>query len=431
METAKPQITIAEDRVKSFCRQAQKDAANDSATGNNNGWKHSLQNIAKEVAEQMGVCFDTFKRMCDDAARKTREAEREIKARLVPGFVDAVEVEANKRMAQASPILTEVGKSANLMGEYNKRFPNIAGGKPPEHQPNKALTFGFVVFLIAVESFANSRLFAEADDYGLLGGALLAVLVSCINVIPVLFLGVVATWSRGHIGVPSWLWGVICVFALLYAIGVNIVIWVLRNNKIIEANGIVDQTQSIALFIIGMVIAGVAFYKGWGIPDLYAKFRECQDRLEKDKTRYTNAILGPVSGVREKAASAEEVFIWEVNQLKKAVNDWHANSPLIAHDGRIKVGQIWQQYHSAYVPLYNGHPPNLPDINDPAIAKEMDIHIHDAWNTFAEAQRQEAEKQAGVADDLLPEFREVRDKLIGVEKRFVAVITAKINNATM
>lgn len=431
METPTPQINIPEEKIQSFCRQAQRDAGNDSAASNHDSWRHSLKNIAKAVAEQMGMCFDAFKKICEEAAKKASAAQLEIDARLVPGYVDTVVVEANRRMAEASPILGQVGKSASLMGEYNKRFPNVAGGNPPEHKANNALSFGLVIFLIAAESFANSRLFAEADDYGLLGGALLAVLVSCINVIPVLFLGIGVTKARGHIGAPSWLWGTICAFAFLYAIGVNIVIWVLRNNRIIEAGGIVDQTHSIALFIIGMVIAGIAFYKGWKIPDLYAKFRECQLRLEKDKARYTNVILGPVSSERERAASAEVAFIWEVDQLKKAVSNWHANSPLIAHDGRIKVGQIWQQYHSVYAPLYNGHPPILPDINDSAIAEDMDIRIHGAWDAFAESQRQKADEQAGVADGKLPEFRAVRDKLIGVEQRFVAVITAKINDATI
>lgn len=430
-ETTLHKIQIPPDQVAAFCRQARKDAGNDSAAGDYSGWKSSLQNIAQEVARQMGLCFNDFRDKCVDAAKKASEAEREIKARLVPDFVRAVEVDATKRMAEVSPILDEIGKTSRLIGEYHKRFPNLAGGAVPTHAPNKAFFVGFVIFLIAIESFANSRLFAEADDFGLVGGALLAVLVSCINVLPILFAGILATKSRGNIGFPPWVWRTICAVAFLYAVGVNAVIWVLRNNKIIEANGVVDQSQSVVLFVIGMVIAGISFYKGWGFADLYGKFRECQERMDANKKHYSREILSPISSARSTALSAQESFVWEIDQLKKTVDDWYLNSPLIARDGVAEVSRVWQKYHGDYAPLYQGQSPSLPNINDAEIAKEMDVHIHDAWDNYAEKRRQYAEKQTGVANDLLPAFGAVRQELVDLEKSFVSVITAKINNVTM
>ena len=379
----------------------------------------------------MGAHFDRFAGKCHDAAQKVSSANDIIQPQLSPGFVQSVQVKTNERMAAATSTLMQVEKTAHLMDKYNERFPALAGESPPAHNPNKAMFFGFVLILIAAESFANSRLFAEADDFGLVGGALLAVLVSLINVLPVLFAGILAVKSRGNIDFPSWVWRAICVFAVLYAIAVNIVIWVLRNNKIMEANGTVDQSQSIILFIVGMVIAGLAFHKGWGFPDLYAKFRECKKQLEINKNRYKSEILTPISDAKERGLAAQNELVKAVAQLQKSVNEWRLHSPLIAYEAVREVGHVWQKYHHVYAPLRQGRVQELPDINDPEIAQKMGVHIQDVWENFAARAQEDAKSMNTKAeDDTLPRLEAVRERLLSLEEEFVAVITAKINNAT-
>lgn len=427
-----PKIEIRPERVQEFRKKARMDARNDPAGSENcRGWHGALKQIAHDVAQQMGGVFEHFKEQCESARKRAGESQRNIKAQLAPEFVRALDADAKKRMGNASTnILVGLRKDADLMKQYRERFPNLEERVGEPHKPNKALFVGLAIVLIALESFANSRLFAEADDFGLVGGALLAVIVSCVNVVPMLIAGIFATKSRGDIDVPLWVWRAICAGALIWAVVINIGIVAIRNQKIAEAGGLADPSQSGLLFIIGIVIAGIAFYDGWKLPDLYAKVRECQERIEREKKHYSGYILDPIEQEINKLQSAKADLAGEVDQLKDAVGQWHDNSPLIALKGISEVKRVWQIYHDEYAPLHRDPDPVLPHISA-GNAEEWGVHIHEDWNAYAGAMEKNAEQKAGELGKLLEAITALINALITLKDNLVSVITAEINNACM
>lgn len=440
-------IEISPDRVNEYRARARKDARNDPAgAGSCNGWRGTLRQIANDVAKQMGGVFDNFRQKCDEAYQQASGSHRDIRDLLSPESVKALDADAQKRVGEAIDILGGLRKDAGLMKKFGERFPNLEQRiQAPPHNPNKVLFVGFAIFLIAVESLINAKLFAAGDDYGIFGGALTAVYVSCANVVPMLLLGIFATKARGNLDFPQWGWRAICGFALVLAVFVNIVILTIRRSKMIEAaeranaDGLLnigrdllaradDPSQSILLFVVGMVIAGLAFNKGWKFPDLYEKVRECQRRMDGEKRRYSSQILGPIEGEIEKLRSAKKNLYGEIDQLKEAVGQWRIVSPILALKGVSEVQRVWQIYHDEYAPLHRDPDPMLPDIGA-ANAKDWGVHIHDDWNTYAEAMGKNANDRSGVLESLLQEIGEMIQALLDLKTNLVAVITAELNNA--
>lgn len=428
--TTSPKIQISPEKVNEYRAKARRDAKNDPVGAENcQGWQGSLQQIANDVAQQMGDAFMHFKNKCDEARKKAGDSHNDINAKLAPGFVDALNAGANQRMGAATAnVLVGLKKDADLMHRYRERFPNLVAHEIEPHKANKWFFGGSAIILIAIESLANSRLFAEADDFGLVGGALLAILVSCVNVLPMLFAGVFATKSRGNIDMPLWVWRAICVGALIVAVAVNIGILAIRDYKIAAAGGVSDPSQSGLLFAIGIIIAGAAFYKGWKFPDLYAKIRECQERIERDKTRYFSQVLGPIEREIEGLQSAKATLQSEIAQLEAAAHEWHNDSPIIALNAVSEVKRVWQIYDGDYAPLHRDPDPVLPQITL-TNADKWGVHIHDSWNQYADRMSQFAEKKTGELNGLLQAIEELIKALIALKNNLVSVITADINNA--
>ncbi len=405
------------------------DAKTDPAGAENCGaWKGALRQIADDAAKQMGGEFDRFKNRCDSARHKAQELQHDIQAQLAPGFAKHLDVEAQKRMGEAETALAALRKDNDLINKFRERFPNMEERAEEPHEPSKAFFIGFAVILIAVESFANSRLFAEADDFGIVGGALLAVLVSCVNVLPMLLLGILATKARGNLDIPPWVWRALCFFGAAWSVFLNIGIVALRNHKIAAIGGEIDQSQSGLLFIVGMVIAGVSFWKGWGFADLYSKLRECKKRVAAGKRSYSEAILGPIDEEIQKAQTAPGRLRRELGELKNAIRQWHSDSPIIALAGMAEVRRVWQIYHDEYAPSHRAACPALPALSAEN-AKEWGVNIREEWDAYARQAWADANEEDGVFELLKEKIEELIHALLNLKQGLVTVINAEIAKA--
>ena len=422
-------IGLSPQQVEHYCKKAKQDAGNDPAGAEGcKAWDNSLQQIADEVAGQMNDKFLQFKDKCEQSLQKISDLRGEINQFGTPGYVANVAVSAQQASANAAgQILIGLKARVKRMTRFRERFPNLGNLGKAAHAPNKAFFVGFVIFLIAVESFANSRLFAEADDFGLVGGALLAVIVSCINVLPMILIGILATKARGSLNIPVLVWRGICLLAFVWAALINVAILVLRNNKIAEAGGSADTSHGAILFIVGIVIAGIAFWEGFRFADLYAKVRECQEEIDNDKKNYSEQILYPIEDAMNKAQATRNNIKKEMGQLNLNFTHWNANFPLIAIQGIVEVKRVWKKYHGVYAPLHMSPNPTLPDINTET-AEQWDVHIRQQWCNYAKNSEELAKGHDEWLDGKIQKIEDLRSELIDLRKKYVGIIIANIGN---
>lgn len=195
----------------------------------------------------------------------------------------------------------------------------------PAHDPgNRFLTIALLALAIAVESALNGVFFAEGSDLGLVGGVMLALGISVVNVVVLGFvLGLFpARWTHHRsllVRAPGW-------FLLLAGLGLLVVfnagiahfrdayerlgegvdllqVWAhLRDQPF----GLV-RIQSWLLFFLGLFFAGLGFWKGYGFDDPYPGYGRVARHWQETERSYHDTRqerLEEASGIRDEAKAA-------------------------------------------------------------------------------------------------------------------------------
>ncbi|MGI9229316.1 MAG: hypothetical protein ACR2P9_05600, partial [Gammaproteobacteria bacterium] len=239
-------IEITEEQQKQLLKKAKVDAGADPAgTEQCQSWRNTLATIVDMAMKQIEKKFDEFRDVCLKANEEIGRAHADVKALRAPAFIAGLEADANERMNSnnAQAALENIKDSTVLLNKYRIRFPHLDRSVQRPHKANIMLFLGFAILLIAVESAINSQLFAEASSYGLAGGALAAVSVSVLNVIPLILLAILAKLCLSNLNFPPWAWKVLCVVALVYAIGFNWFAMQIRNDLVVMQNIEVMATE--------------------------------------------------------------------------------------------------------------------------------------------------------------------------------------------
>lgn len=412
-------IQISPAEADNFRAEAKNDANSDLLQGGYKLRQLALQKIAGVVIRQMRESFNLYKEDCAKVLTDAAVLCANIRAKFSIGFVKTLEAAALNRMGNAQATFNNLRRGNDQMKQFRKRFPGMPAILP-RHESNIVFLVGLVVLLIAAESLFNSRLFAEADAFGLVGGANLAVIVSVINVLPPLILGILATKSRASIAVPLLVWRIVCLIAIGYAVVINAIIWVLRNNKIAETDGVVDTSQSSVLFLVGIVAAGVAFWKGWDFPDLYAKVRKIQEQMENTKKNLYAEIIGPIDEKIELLQSATKSIAETTENLKRTVCRWHSEVMMTA--GSNEIRRVQGIYHSEYSVLNPGEKLPDDDFEDAQLLKQ--------WNSFSEITKNQADEQTENLENMLSRVEKQIENLADLKVKLGAVITEEIKTKT-
>ena len=206
----------------------------------------------------------------------------------------------------------------------------------------------FLVFLI--ETLANAGLFASVSDWGLVGGAGYASLMSAPNILGGLFLGWFGIRGAFHV---RFLWNAVSVLIAL-ALTAVVLFWnfyvghfrVLLHTSsgadFSDFNAVLPQlltkpyaflgvTDALLLMIVGLLAAGYAISKGVdGFSDRYpgyAKidkiYRAAKKAYEKSQTDYrqgvTRIIGSAVATIKKRTLGIERALVRRLNTIRRTV----------------------------------------------------------------------------------------------------------------
>lgn len=418
-------IQISQQQVEKFRKQAKTDAKTDPPIVENcKAWHSSLRQVADIVAWQVRDKFNEFNERCQSVIEMINRGLADFPSQA---SYRSVEVSADENRAKARPLLENLREDAELMQKFHHRFPNLDESVSKPHNPNIIFFIGLAFFVIACESLANSRLFASADDFGIVGGALLAILVSVGNVLPMIMLAILAKTWRGNLDMPMWAYYGLCVASSIYAITYNISVVAFRNHQIISSGGTPNPYEGWILFVIGGLISGISFLDGWKFSDTYTKVRECKERIKKITNDYSRQIFSPIDDEIEKVRETIENFPKHIGKLNNDADRWDNNVPLLVRAAVSEVNRVWQIYNAVYAPIHRDPDPDLPELTVDN-AKEWGIHIHDEWIDFCNKMSELIRDRKGTFEERSDEIAQSLNKLVELKANFSDVITADIED---
>lgn len=246
--------------------------------------------------------------------------------------------------------------SAKMTLDVFRQKRNISDVPPPE----KGIVdkFAILIFFVVVEALANLFFFAEGNEFGVVGGYLIAIAISVFNVFLFYFLGLFflkfinsISWPLKLVGVVSWVFtltalplfhGLIAFYRQgsvahsaneikLSSLELTKIAW--QNLKSLNFDAI-DLT-SIGLFVVGVGFGLYAAYKGFktghpypGYDPRYKVYKSHEDKLEQAegefRGRYVDAIhdvfkklKGVVSNQSSVKASLQKLHSQKIEILRR------------------------------------------------------------------------------------------------------------------
>jgi hypothetical protein len=192
-------------------------------------------------------------------------------------------------------------------------------------------TLGLLVFLIGLESAFNGVFFANGSDYGLLGGIVIAIAISFVNVLAAFFVGLFPMrWMNhrdaivkllGFLVTVAGLLGIICLHgfaahyrdafasqsasvALTEAQAFAKALYAIKVEPFILAD-----LNSYYLFGLGILWAGFAMWKGYGFDDPYPRYGACSRRALLARKKYSDEhtfLFDDLEDIKEETVAALE-----------------------------------------------------------------------------------------------------------------------------
>jgi len=168
--------------------------------------------------------------------------------------------------------------------------------------PNsQVLHWAIIIALLLVESILNTQFFAKGSDYGLLGGWLMAFMISLMNIIPALAMGNYAVRWLYHV---RWNWkiagGAVVLLYFCWVLAANMVVGHYRalldldpNLAVVEAARAAwkewlnfGNFDSIVLFFLGVFFSAAALGESFRGDDAYPGYGPVQRRYHDSRDAY-------------------------------------------------------------------------------------------------------------------------------------------------
>jgi len=182
---------------------------------------------------------------------------------------------------------------------------------------NKINTYLAVVLLLLLEAGFNSAMYGEGSSYGIIGGALTALLVSGINVSSGILVGAFVLKYCHHVKPTYRLYGYI---ASLVSLGMTFSFHLysafyrdsLANLSTNQTEEAVAQSglsfAGLVMVAVGMLIWVLSIAKGYYMSDRYIGYGEVSDNLKEAKKRFLEAEEEAVNRVNTSFANADSNY---------------------------------------------------------------------------------------------------------------------------
>lgn len=256
----------------------------------------------------------------------------------------------------------------------------------------------FLVVPLVVESLLNGNFFAEASDFGLVGGAATAVIISALNIALGFFMGVGPARYCQHVRSSHLFWALpayagMIALIVLFNLAVGHYREMLIANpdarsvqvmpRLLESPFAIYDLKSVALVIIGCIVAFVAATKGYsafgsypGHAAAYRRWRQRWEAVEEERRRLDIELLPELEALRSQLDGFREDCRIELAKLQglKAKAE-KARDLYGTRLGQLRAAKdaAMMQYREANLrvrtespPAYFGQSLNLAEIDQPA-----------------------------------------------------------------
>ena len=219
--------------------------------------------------------------------------------------VNKIEVELKKGYGTQAEELEGLKKETELRQEDVDKFKKENGlRREAIYKDSKLVTFAMILAALVIETGLNSSLLADASDFGLFGGASQAAIISVINISLGLVAGLGAWPKTNHIdNIQSALGYFFLILSGAVVLVFNLLIGHYREVLIENPNdsGIaavkqftegmfsLTEIESIFLVFIGLLVAGLSFWKGMTQNDRYPGYTQVTKLHEEAKDSLYNA----------------------------------------------------------------------------------------------------------------------------------------------
>lgn len=256
----------------------------------------------------------------------------------------------------------------------------------------------FLVVPLVIESLLNGNFFAEASDFGLVGGAATAVIISALNVALGFFMGVGPARYCQHVKSSHLFWalpayagmiGLIVLFNM--AVGHYREMLIANPDarsfqvmpRMMENPFAIYDIKSVALVIIGCLVAFVSASKGYtafgtypGHATAYKRWRQRWSAVEEERRRLDAELLPELEAIRTQVDGFREDCRDELGKLQgvKAAAE-KARDLYLSRLGQLRAAKdaAMMQYREANLrvrtdlaPAYFTQSLNLAEIDQPA-----------------------------------------------------------------
>lgn len=198
----------------------------------------------------------------------------------------------------------------------------------------------FLVVPLALESLLNGNFFAEASDFGLVGGAATAVIISALNISLGFIMGLGPARYCQHVRASHLFWALpafagMIVLIVLFNLAVGHYREILIANPDATSIQVVPRMQagllaindlkSIALVLIGCIVAFVSASKGYsafghypGHASAYKRWRQRWSAVETERRRIDVDLLPELEQLRGQIEDFRGDCGAEIGQLRQA-----------------------------------------------------------------------------------------------------------------
>ena len=310
---------IQEDLIKNYAfDDARLDGVDDQFQHFNNRLKLLAQVVNQNDVEESVGDFrewaDRYEQKIEQMGRKVPDSELE-RRRLESGMQLHLQNVENQLFDKIRQKQKEMSGWQNRFGESLQT--HLA---EPENK-NVVWLAGLILILLAVESIANSRFFAETSDLGLLGGTLAAITVSFGNVFVPLILAFFAhRWFYRpdffkNVGI-----GIIALF-FVWVFGFNYLVAEYREELLLVVGRSPNTLDYVLLFALGVIVGVISFWKMWTYYDPYQHARKCMNDLKEMRDNFSRTALEPLTQTRQQYDDQLSDMTVAPNEIIRVLDD--------------------------------------------------------------------------------------------------------------